>query len=177
MQYPDELLGFIPSFRSIFVSLFALTDDHLMNLKNGMLRSAMLVQRHRFDPVLLGEDFVRILSSLDPYISKNFINTLIVYTLQVAELKDDDFKKIIDDIPTKIKSALMSTYDIITKRGIEKGIEQGIEKGIEKGVEKGIAQKEIDVIIKGHANGLDIQMLANITGRSTKEILNILSKK
>ena len=56
------------------------------------------------------------------------------------------------------------------EEGIEKGIEQGIEKGIEQGIEKGIEKNTRETALKMIENGLDIQLIANITGLSVEEI-------
>jgi predicted transposase/invertase (TIGR01784 family) len=52
--------------------------------------------------------------------------------------------------------------DQAEKKGIRKGIEQGIEKGIEKGMR--------EAALKMKQNGLDVHLIANITGLPIKEI-------
>ena len=60
------------------------------------------------------------------------------------------------------------------EKGLEKGLEQGLEKGLEQGLEKGLEQgreESIKVIaLKMRISGLDIALIANITGLSIADI-------
>ena len=47
------------------------------------------------------------------------------------------------------------------------------EIGWEKGIEKGIEKKQIEIILKAHAAGLNIAMISQITGLSEQEIRKI----
>lgn len=72
----------------------------------------------------------------------------------------------------------MSTYEMILQKGIEKGIEQGIEKGIEKGIEQGIEKgieiQKVQVILRGHEEGLPLDLLASLTGFSLEQVRQIV---
>ncbi len=52
----------------------------------------------------------------------------------------------------------------------EKAEETGIEKGIEKGIEQGIEKNTRETALKMIKSGLDIKLIANITGLSVEEI-------
>lgn len=56
------------------------------------------------------------------------------------------------------------------ERGIEEGIERGIEQGIEQGIEKGIEKNTRETAIKMIKNGLDLRLIADITGLSIEEL-------
>ena len=49
-------------------------------------------------------------------------------------IKIDIIKQIIKELPTPIKSNVMTAYDTLIQEGREKGIQEGLEKGLEKGV-------------------------------------------
>ena len=66
----------------------------------------------------------------------------------------------------------MSTYDQLIEKGRAEGIEKGIEQGIEKGIEKG----KIEVALNAFANGLSIQLIANITEMEEAEVTRILKE-
>ena len=68
---------------------------------------------------------------------------------------------------------------ILTERKITMGIEEflldraekeGIKKGIEEGIEKGVEKNTRETALKMKKSGLDIALIANITGLSVKEI-------
>lgn len=50
--------------------------------------------------------------------------------------------------------------------------DQLIQKGREEGIEKG----KIEVVLNAHANGLTMQLIANITGMEEAEVVRILEK-
>jgi len=56
------------------------------------------------------------------------------------------------------------------KKGMEKGIEKGIETGIEKGIETGIEKGIRNTALKMRDNGIEINLISNITGISIEEI-------
>lgn len=58
----------------------------------------------------------------------------------------------------------MSTYDQI------------IQKGEEQGIEKGKIEGKIEVAINAFANGLSIQLIANITGLEESEVTRVLKE-
>ncbi len=52
---------------------------------------------------------------------------------------------------------------------------KSIKKGIEKGIEKGVLKEKIDVILRGHSNGISLPILSNITGLTEKEVSQIIN--
>jgi len=55
--------------------------------------------------------------------------------------------------------------------GIEEFLlDQAKKEGLEKGIEKGIEKNTIDTALKMKESGLDIGLIANITGLSIKKI-------
>ena len=62
--------------------------------------------------------------------------------------------------------------DLAEKKGIEKGIKEGIEQGVEKGAEK-ITR---EIALKMIENGMDINLISNITGLSIEELEKLAEK-
>lgn len=75
---------------------------------------------------------------------------------------------------TLIQSALQQGRSI----GIEEGRALGLEEGKVLGIEEGAKQKELEknreIIIRGHENGLSIEILAKLTGLSEGAVTDIL---
>ena len=63
--------------------------------------------------------------------------------------------------------------DRARKEGREKGREEGREEGIEEGLEKGMRKAAVEMI----KNGLEISLIANITGLTVEEIEKLSSGK
>ena len=62
--------------------------------------------------------------------------------------------------------SLYESWELEVKRSEAKGEARGEARGIKK--------NKIEVIIKGRENGLDLDMLANITSLSIEEVQTIL---
>ncbi|MBK9151955.1 MAG: Rpn family recombination-promoting nuclease/putative transposase [Saprospiraceae bacterium] len=72
-SFPNEVQNYIPSFERVFISLMGMSDEDLLSLRNGMLYSALTLQKHRFNPEILEMQIERIFKSINPYLNRNFI--------------------------------------------------------------------------------------------------------
>ena len=59
------------------------------------------------------------------------------------------------------------------EEGILKGMEKGIEKGMEKGIEVGAKQGKIEVAKNAIREGMELGLIAKLTGLPKKEIEKI----
>ncbi len=172
--YSQNLLKYLPSYHSEFIDLSKLSTEHLLNLRNGMLSSSLMIQRHYFDNEKLTANIANILRSLGPYLEKNLSNSIFVYLLQYIELNKVILTRELEEIPNEINNKFMSTYDQLINEGmalgIKKGIEQGIEKGIEQGIEKGIEK----TILNAFDNGIALETIRLITGETLGKINIVL---
>jgi predicted transposase YdaD len=64
----------------------------------------------------------------------------------------------------------MGIEEFLLDRAEKKGIEKGIEKGREEGIEKGRVESLRETALKMKKSGLDLNLIANITGLSVEEI-------
>ena len=152
--YPIEFQQFLPNFEIIFIDLNILDDNVIDNIANILLRTAILVQKYSFNPKELEEKFIKILNTLYLADNRNLFHTFLVYIFQVIEIKEDKLVQILKDVPNNIKSEIMSTYEIL------------IEKGIEK--------NKVETVINAFKNGISIQIIANITDLTIEKVEEIL---
>jgi predicted transposase/invertase (TIGR01784 family) len=167
-DYQAEVQKYVPSYENIFVNLRQMPPEQIMNLRNGMLRGALLVQRDHADPAELMRSLGTILESLNPYLEQNFIDTIFVYLVQVLDTDKRTLINKLVEIPQTANQRIMSIYDQLIQEGLEKGRTEGIEIGIEKGIEK--------TILNAFDNGIGLDVIRVITGETTEKIEAILQK-
>ena len=159
---PENLKKYLPLFLIEFIDLKNFSDEELMNIGNSFLASALTIQKYSQNPGELIKKVENIFGALFPEGMRNFKEVIFVYYLQLVQIKEGQLLEIIEKIPPKIKDDIMSTYEMIAKKHEQKGIEKGIEKNT------------VNVILRGHQNGIGIDILAKITGISTKEVQKII---
>jgi predicted transposase/invertase (TIGR01784 family) len=166
IQYPESLRQYIPSHKSEFVSLKNMRDTDIDQFENEMLISSILVQKYRNDPNKIFESLFRIFETLSPYIKRNFMKSIIVYS-GTTSLKRED-------LPSLINSLLKNKQeeDMITLA--EQLIQEGMEKGIEKGVAKGKIEATTQMILAMHDDKFTIDKIVNYAKLEVEEIINIL---
>ena len=71
------------------------------------------------------------------------------------------------------RSVTMGIEEFLLDQAEKKGVEKGIEKGIEEGIEKGIEKTKREIALNMKNSGLDISLIANITGYSIEDIKRI----
>lgn len=175
-ELPRDLQAFIPYYQTLFISLNELDEQHLTQLSNSMLSSALLLQRYHTSPEHLAERLSQIISALQPYWEKHFALSILVYLLHVADVPFEQVEQELVQLPTPLKENVMSTYDQILQAGIEKGRAEGIEKGIEKGRAEGIEKGIEKTILNAYDNGVSFDLIQLITGESAEKIKEVLKR-
>ena len=186
---PSEFYKYLPRFEKLFIDLNTMNEQSISNLKNALMRSTLLLQYSRFNDKLLLGHIVEIFSMLDRENKGNFIEQFIVYIWSTSDMDVALLNKEIESSPSTIKNIIMTTYEKLIAKGEEAGIKKGEEAGIKKGEEAGIKkgklegklegkiEGKIEVILNGHRNGLDIAILANITGLTEEEVRKVIQDK
>jgi predicted transposase/invertase (TIGR01784 family) len=159
-KYPIELQKYVPKYKAEFINLREMSNEQISNLKNGMLKSAMLIQRNYFDPEKMIQNINNIMNSLSPYLEKNLSDSIFDYLIQFLEFDKKDLLERLEKIPKELNSKIMSLYDQLISEGMEKGIEKEIEK----------------VISNAFKNQFSIDNIRLITGESIEKINLVLKK-
>ncbi|CAK8715695.1 hypothetical protein GMJAKD_04835 [Candidatus Electrothrix aarhusensis] len=73
-------------------------------------------------------------------------------------------------------NSLDTAFDEGKEEGIEVGIEAGKQIGREEGEERGNAANQREIVSRGLKQGLDIQIIADLTGLSAEAIENMQRK-
>ena len=72
----------------------------------------------------------------------------------------------------------VSREKTLIQSALQQGRSIGLEEGRALGIEEGAKQKELEknreIIIRGHENGLSIEILAKLTGLSEGAVIDIL---
>lgn len=55
-----------------------------------------------------------------------------VYSLGRVDYTEEQIEEFVKELPLTIKNRVMSTYDLLIRKGLRQGIEQGIAKGTEQ---------------------------------------------
>lgn len=130
--YPGTLTNYIPEFDTVFINLREMSVEQIQTLKNGMLRGAIMVQKHYFDPQALNLNLQNIMESLQPYLDSNLTELIFVYMIQNSGLDREKFVQIVEKLPSTLNNKVMSIYDELIQEGIEKGRVQVEEKFVKK---------------------------------------------
>ncbi|MBK8625599.1 MAG: Rpn family recombination-promoting nuclease/putative transposase [Saprospiraceae bacterium] len=56
-DYPESIKKYLPDFRYIFVALHQMSEESLLELRNSMLYSALMLQMHHFEPIKMIAQF------------------------------------------------------------------------------------------------------------------------
>ena len=76
-----------------------------------------------------------------------------------------------------IISVEKTLYNSAERRGLAKGIAEGMEKGIAEGMEKGLEEGRLEACLSNarrmKEKGLDCETIADITGLTLEDIINL----
>jgi len=159
---PQELKRFIPAFKTVFIDLKNFSDEQLDSLGDALLTSILLLEKYAFKPEELAKKIKLIYEKLNSVSDRNLLYPIIVYSMSL--IKIDIIKQIIQELPTPIKSNVMTAYDTLIQEGMEKGIQKGREEGLEKGV------------LNLHKRDFTIPQIADIMEISVEKVKSILKR-
>ena len=101
-------------------------------------------------------------------------NLLLDSTAELARFTPDQKRS--HEKNLKYYRDLKNSLDTAFDEGKEEGIEAGKQIGREEGEERGKAANQREIVIRGLKQGLDIQMIADLTGLSVEAIENMQRK-
>jgi len=167
---PQELQEFIPAFKTVFIDLKNFSDEQLDSLGDALLTSILLLEKYAFKPDELAKKIKLIYEKLNSVSDRNLLYPIIVYSMSL--IKIDIIKKIIKELPTPIKSNVMTAYDTLIQEGMEKGIQKGIQKGRKEGLEEGLEKGVLNL----HKKDFTIPQIADIMEISVEKVKSILKR-
>ena len=135
----------------------------------------MLAQQWRIDPVKLKEDFERIyrIFQLDSS-NTNFLEMIVVYSLQVSDIQEVQLAEVIKSIPKPIKENIMSTYTMLIEKGKLEGEQIGIQKGEQIGIQKGKVEEKTEFVLTLFDEGFDTASIARLVKLPEEEVVKFL---
>ncbi len=156
--YPDLLKKYLPLFSAEFINLKEVSSEQIYAFKNGLLASAVMLQKYCFDPEELAAHLERIVENLNPYLESNVTNSIFVYMIRGIRLEKSYLADAVKKLPKDMSTKVMTIYDQL----ILEGREQGIEKTVQK------------TVLNAYDAGIDIATIRIITGESEEKIKQIL---
>jgi predicted transposase/invertase (TIGR01784 family) len=101
---------------------------------------------------------------------------------EVSKFNPQEYQEYEDSIKyyRDIKNSFDTAREEGMKQGIEEGIEQGLEtgtqRGLKQGIEQGRAEAKLQIAKKMLQKGLDQKTVAETTGLSIDQIIEIIKK-
>jgi len=143
----------------LLIALRDIPNERIELIRDAMLSVALSAQKLRFEPVRLKEDLERIFKLFPAEAMEwNYFEMTLVYILRATDLSEKDLTQSLEVISSPIKERIMSTYDRILLKGIEKGIEKD----------------RTEVILKSYKQGLHTSLISNIVTLPESEVIKIL---
>lgn len=169
-DYPEILKGYLPFFTTEFVNLQQVPPKQILALANGMLSSAILLQKYYFDPDHLHTYIHAIIENIIPYLESNITETIFVYLIKGTRIVKSDFAEAIKKLPGDMSTKTMTLYDQLILEGKEQGILEGKEQGLAEGREQTLQK----TILNAFHAGIDVATIRIITGENEQKIRQIL---
>lgn len=178
-DYPDSLKAYLPTFLTEHINLHDFSAEELLKFSNGLISSALMIQKYFHYPQRLSSHILSILEKLRPYLLSNHIEPIFAY-LEETGLEDSVLEEAVKNLPNDMSTRVMSLREQLFSKGREAGIKEGIAEGISKGKQEGIieerARSVIQTILNTYDAGIDLPTIRTITGESEEKILHILKK-
>lgn len=160
--YPDVLQKYLPVFSAEFINLHEVSPKQIYTFKNGLLVSALMLQKYCFDPDELANHIDRIVENLSPYLDSNFADSIFVYLISGIHLERRYLFEAAKKLPVDMNTKVMTIYDQLILEGKEQGLAEGMEKALQK------------TVLNAFDAGIDIATIGIITGKNTEKINRIL---
>lgn len=133
-DYPDFLKKYLPAYATEFVNLHQVPPEQILALKNGLLSSAVMLQKYYFDPEALTIHILTILENLNPYLESNIIDTIFVYMIECTHLDEKYFTESVIKQPEDMSTKVMTLYDQLILKGVEKNLQKTVLNAFDAGI-------------------------------------------
>jgi len=78
---------YLPVFATEFINLNEVSPEQIYVFKDGLLSSAVMLQKYCFDPEELSAHIHRIVENLNPYLESNVTEAIFVYLIRGIRLE------------------------------------------------------------------------------------------
>lgn len=167
--------AYLPAFTPEFVNLHQVPAEQIFALQNGMLSSAIMLQKYCFDPVSLSNHIHNIIENLRPYLDSNVTDTIFVYMIKGTGLDHKYFTESVQKLSDSMSTKMKTLYDQLIDMGKEQWIAEGKEQGLAEGFER-LAKTIERTVLNAYDAGIEIGTIRIITGESEEKINRILSR-
>jgi len=171
-QLPEELRGYIPQFKILFLDIARLEDKTIENITNVFVRSALFIQKYRTSLPDKMEQILQIFKKIETLSERNLMGHIFVYFAHNVHFSTQIIDKIMTSLPTSTQKEFKSIYDHFTELGIQKGREEGLKEGMRKGLQ----QNKIATILRGYKSGVSIDVVADLVDMSIEEVKGIIDR-
>ena len=158
--YPDLLKKYLPIFSAEFINLQEVSSEQIYTFKNGLLTSAVMLQKYCFNPEELAAHLERIVENLNPYLESNVTNSIFVYMITGIRLEKSYLANAVKKLPEDMSTKVMTIYDQL----------------IREGKELAFAESLIKTVLNAYDAGIDIHTIRIITGETEEKIKQILAQ-
>jgi len=159
-SYPDFLKKYLPLFAAEFINLNEISSEQIYVLKNGLLSSAVMLQKYCFDPEGLAIHMDRIIENLNPYLESNVMESIFVYLVNGTPVVRNNFTKAIKKLPEDMSTKILTLREQFILEGKERGITETVQK----------------TVLNAYDAGINISTIRIITGESEEKIRQILAR-
>lgn len=116
---PQDLQAYLPKFELIFKNIQQYSDDEIRQLGTHLFTSAILAQKYGQDPEELKIRINQIFAIIDSWEGRNLFESLTVYVLDILEINMQELHVLIEKIPNKMKTEILSLADRLRAEGRE----------------------------------------------------------
>lgn len=150
----DHIKPFLPIFDYHLTDMSLFSQEQILQLKAGFLKSALLAFKYRYDDAAIKSNFKLIFSNPRNKTLPNFFANVFVYLMGVSQMGEEKLNELLKNIDHDIKSDIMSTYEQIAQKWKMIGFKEAEEK---------LQQKtKASILLNLHKEGFDVESIARI---------------
>lgn len=185
---PQDVKVLVPDYEYLLYDLSDFTDEEIKGeVRNRIaIKITRDIQRKGIGAILeiALEAAILMQQFEDKDTGLEYFETLMRYIFSSrSDLTKNRYNEFIRKIETtypegseKVMTLVQAFREEGKEEGLLKGMEKGIEKGMEKGLEAGAKQGKLEVARNAIKEGVDIKLIARLTGLSKKEV-EIMAKE
>ena len=177
-ELPQDIQALVPNYQYLLYDFLRFTDEEI---KGAVItRITVMIMRDiqrkgigAIQEIIL--EAVALLRELeDKETGLEYFEILMRYVFSARpDLTKDDLYKLVKKIETthpEGSEKVMTLAELFRQEGREEGIMKGMERGIEKGIEIGAKRGRLEVARNAIKEGVELNLIAKLTGISKKEI-------